>query len=259
MRSRYARRHGTTRTGFTLVELLVVIAIIGILMSLLVPTVFGLLDSNRTASCMRKLKEQHTFYMVAVENAGNKVKANTVRLYAQRYVPDGSAGSEIWGCDSDPLFDIEDIDKTISYGYNLHLHRLSGGMDGKRIVALDYKQPVVEAVGWETQAAGERLGNPHGDWEANVAKRHSDMVNVMFHSGTVKTMDPEELDPTKAAIQIKYWIPKAVRATMDLYNDQERDSFIPVIDFYELPKPHEDTGKYGLEREEEPEPEPQTD
>ena len=245
MRCQCDQNQNPSRAGFTLVELLVVIGIIGILLGMLVPAVFEVMEASKTTTCMRKLKEQHGFYMQAVNTAGRKVKANTVRIFTKRFVPKGSAGAEIWGCEADPLFDIDDVENTISYGYNVRLHRLSRGQDNRRIVALDYNVPIVEVVGWSEDGSGV----PHGDWDANVAPRHRNKVNVLFHSGTVKTMRPEDIDPSVADYQITHWLPRGDRIGMNLYDQDDKDSFIPVKDFDPLPDPPANLGTYGLEPE----------
>lgn len=228
------------RAGFTLVELLVVIAIIGILLAMLVPAVFGLIESSRTSHCLRKLKEQHTFYQTAVNNYGPKVNAKTVRIYSRRYVPEDSAGEEIWNCDANPL-----SDTTPSYGYNIRLHRMDGGKDNKRIIAMDYDTEIFAVLGWATEATDDYTGNPNGDWEANLAPRHKGMVNIVSHSGTAATVDPESIHPKLGIAQIDRWLPRADRVGLE---EDEEGRLIPLLDEFDPPAdPPPELGTYGIE------------
>lgn len=228
---RKTRTH-TTPAGFTLVELLIVIAIIGILLAMFAPAAFEAFGTSRTVMCQRRLGDQWRAYRSAVEAAGNaKVKANTVRIYSQRYAPEDSAGEEMWACDANA-----DGLEGISYGYNILLHRMAAGTDNKRIMALDYNQEVVDVVGWEAE------DEANGNWEEDHAPRHRERINVLYHRGGTETLDPEVLNPNLSEAQIEFWIPRRERAGLQRDDD---GNIIPIKEVPDLPPPPEELGEYG--------------
>lgn len=69
--------------------------------------------------------------------------------------------------------------------------------DGWKIISLDYNKPVIDVVGPDAEDI----------WAESVAPRHRGYVNVLFANGSVKSMDPDAIDPTVSSLQERYWVP----------------------------------------------------
>ena len=76
----FSRRQEDYR-GFTLVELLVVIAIIGILMSLVMPSVQSSRETGRRTQCGSNIK-QLTLGLLSYQTQKNRLPAGATRLIA---------------------------------------------------------------------------------------------------------------------------------------------------------------------------------
>ncbi|MCE5325769.1 MAG: prepilin-type N-terminal cleavage/methylation domain-containing protein [Planctomycetaceae bacterium] len=83
---------------------------------------------------------------------------------------------------------------TISYGINPHLVDVAG-LGADKILAIDYEHLIVQ--------------NNDEDWaDTNPSfARHNGNVNVLLRSGSVKMMNPTEIDPTIPGTEAQYWLP----------------------------------------------------
>ena len=64
------QRHSTQRTGFTLIELLVVIAILGLLVSILLPSLRGARQSAKNTQCLARLRGLFTANAIYIGEEG---------------------------------------------------------------------------------------------------------------------------------------------------------------------------------------------
>ena len=83
-----------------------------------------------------------------------------------------------------------------SYGMNWQAPRMPNGTE--HVLMLDYAREAVRIGGGATQ---------HEVWEETVEPRHAaqSKVNVLFNNGSVKCMDPDELNPEISDIDNRYW------------------------------------------------------
>jgi len=173
--------------GFTLIEVLVVIAVIVILIALLLPAISASRASARSTKCLSHLSE---------------IGKVLHRAGMDRVIPDSTS----WGSALAPYIDDagavlhcpDDYDRpaALSYGLNSRFSRMSSG-DSQRILALDYKLPLVNVVG------------PQGDddWPATFAARHRGQLAVLYYDSSVQLRRPDAVDPRVCRIHDEVWRP----------------------------------------------------
>jgi len=166
----------------------VVIAIIAILVALLVPAVNASRSVARKAQCANNLRQVG----IAYKNA----KTQNVSVPASNWVselkPYAEDNATIFRC-AEKVADGE----TAGYGMNnMADHFVSAG-DVRKVVAMDYKNSVIEVSG---QIEPE-------SWDANIDPRHSGTVNVLFADGHVDTGMPEAYDPVNYELWRELWLP----------------------------------------------------
>ena len=82
-----------------------------------------------------------------------------------------------------------------SYGMNEAVSRFVPGTK-EMILMLDYNRLVAKV-------AGENFID---DWNVTVAPRHSGVCNVLFADGSVRTLPPDDMDPTIAHLYQNLWM-----------------------------------------------------
>ncbi len=82
----------------------------------------------------------------------------------------------------------------LSYGMNSQVEEIQS--NAHRILVIDYEAEIC--------STGAEIGTDEG-WDLLRAPRHLGQVNVLFFSGNVITMSPDEIDPEITAIGLQYW------------------------------------------------------
>lgn len=85
-----------------------------------------------------------------------------------------------------------------SYGMNSQVGSLRSG--GGKVLALDYERIVAGSADFWADWDDDEDGVP-------IFARHPGGINVLFVDGSVKTMDPSEIDPIASWIAKTYWDP----------------------------------------------------
>lgn len=85
-----------------------------------------------------------------------------------------------------------------SYGMNSQVGSLRSG--GGKVLALDYERIVAQSADLWADWDDDEDGVP-------IFARHPGGINVLFVDGSVKTMDPWEIDPIASWIAKTYWNP----------------------------------------------------
>lgn len=67
---------GVSKRKFTIIELLVVVAVIGILVSILLPSLRKAREISKRAVCMSNLKQQYTLFRIYADDNSNKYPQN---------------------------------------------------------------------------------------------------------------------------------------------------------------------------------------
>jgi len=79
------------------------------------------------------------------------------------------------------------------YGVNSRVHRFTN--DPQKVVALDYSRLTADVAG----------PGATDNWAALQMPRHSGMCNVLTADGAVKSISPDDIDPTVPAIHDRMW------------------------------------------------------
>lgn len=155
--------------GFTLVELIVVIAIIGVLATILVPTLFGKIKAARQATANANAKEIFdTLNYNAIENELADI------TIADFTLSDSSPTGDMGDC--------VDLDAWINSGSFTPSQRASMNHTVGGYVDIIYKGGVPVAVAWSKDSGTDAIigrfpdqpsiddGVTWGNWDANVDK-----------------------------------------------------------------------------------------
>lgn len=183
----YKQQHN--RSGFSIVELAIGISIVAILLGILLPAIALIRARARTAECQENLHQIGLALKVADETKSLPILANNWIAEASPFLEDASAIS----CPSDMHFN------GTSYGVNNQINRMEGG-DGRKIIALDYTKEVAEFV--VSNVDQQDIWN----YELPL-RRHSRIVNVLFHDGSVSAQDPADIDPRYCSEFYAHWRP----------------------------------------------------
>ena len=134
------------------------------------------------------------------ENRRNMLEITCKRGYTiyhyEMLGPDGEIYTSIGEGNNGPFF-FQGADK-ISYGMNWQAEHITKGQD--KILMLDYETEVCNVGDDAPLAPGE-------SWDLMKAPRHFDKCNVLFASGQIRSMSPDEIDPDFSATYDHYWNP----------------------------------------------------
>jgi len=181
---------------FTLIELLVVIAIIGILSSILLPSLSKAREKGLSAVCKNNLKQQSIAMHLYTDEEDvfpsltipNSVTGNPVAWTWQKrlYIDLAQDGTPL-KCPSDKNFA---FGWEVSYGFNYwYLQEINPSLvqDPTETVLTADSGHVGETHVWNTRpagAAGYIINNKAG-WAAPIHPRHLDAGNILWVDGHV--------------------------------------------------------------------------
>ena len=190
---------------FSLIELLIVIAIIGILVSILMPSLGRARESARNVLCMNNLKQMYTgFHVYARDNSGyylqtKLVSQEDVSLHAWKTSQAVHLRENYMGTDFSSFYcPLDDRSETMRQ----NMWNWGGGPGGnnsvvgyskwsnKRITNLDHYQESVDTVNNNSPLLGDLFRQLFGS-ENYFHKFSSDKIKINFCSGAggVRTYD----------------------------------------------------------------------
>jgi hypothetical protein len=84
----------------------------------------------------------------------------------------------------------------------MNVHSIGKDLTGK-ILAMDYISVLARVTDdWDDR----RMFDVNEDYVLDFA-RHNRRLNVLFSGGEVRSMTPEEVDPSVISNQVQYWLP----------------------------------------------------
>ncbi|MGV3722603.1 MAG: DUF1559 domain-containing protein [Actinomycetota bacterium] len=179
------------RKGFTLIELLVVIAIIAILAAILFPVFARAREAARATSCRSNVKQIMTAIMMYTQDYDETLHYHDGRTAPQTcwaaimnpYIKNGN----VWKCASDAtatnVWDGSATDYGISYGWSWTW------MNGMSLASIQKPADtigVTDATNWVSRAWDNYPVVAPNYYP--VVYRHSEMANIGFLDGHVKSM-----------------------------------------------------------------------
>jgi len=195
-----------TRKGFTLVELLIVIAILGILTSLLLPSVMDAMEYGRTTECGNNLSQIGK----GIKMLENRKRVPRIEDLEEGLLPVIGNSYDVFKCPTN----LEGDPTLTSFGFHVRIHKW-GPEDGEVILALDY---------------ADRMLNPY---VLSANNNNDGRCNVLFGDLSYKTMEPEDIllgnwerfaeegeldDPTDE--EIEAWKSEDFRTRWGMHRDQ---------------------------------------
>jgi len=214
-----------TKKHFTLIELLVVIAIIGILLSLLAPSLSNARESAQSTSCKNNLKSLYSAgFMYATDNNDYAIFRASQANYSESQAWDTYCrlGNYLMDTNSEPDWykfyskkylcpkaDYAFSEETnhiegrpyeigFSYGMNtsnliINKHSKFAGIkftqvndsSDKILFSDSLSQSVTQANAGYGMYIGGNYENPENSWNRQVAYRHKDQSNIVFYDGHI--------------------------------------------------------------------------
>lgn len=189
---------------FTLIEMLVVVAIIGILASLLMPSLQSAMATAKTVSCSNQLKQigmisqyyvsDHNGWLARVDNPVWVVADPAYKTWLWNYLPEKSALMRLLSCPS--------LDKGLwydhgNYGLSIHwfaypnwgkkYHKLAEiGKPSKTLFVSDINTSSSNALTSERFIIASVLaGGLYPESGQNLDYRHNDKLNCLWGDGHV--------------------------------------------------------------------------
>ncbi len=207
------------RRGFTLVELLVVLAIFGLLMALLLPTLFRVQEGARRTSCISNLRQLGlAFHMYLADHddtypsAPDPVSADPHywlwmgrgwRTLLAEYVPGDKERPGVFHCPSDQRLESVEVFERTSYAYSMAFYHSPEQIDSTDSYTATFQNPMAS----KSQRAGA-VRHPTkkillGEWYANHDAFANDpgwfgwggKRNYLFADGHAEYVDSRDIIP----------------------------------------------------------------
>jgi len=228
-----------TRKGFTLVELLIVIAILGILTSLLLPSVMDAMEYGRTTECGNNLSQIGK----GIKMLENRKRVPRIEDLEEGLLPVIGNSYDVFKCPTN----LEGDPTLTSFGFHVRIHKW-GPEDGEVILALDYADRMlnpyvlsannnndddVDEINVDEASRDLRFTDGDENDEGWLRPRHRGRCNVLFGDLSYKTMEPEDIllgnwerfaeegeldDPTDE--EIEAWKSEDFRTRWGMHRDQ---------------------------------------
>ncbi|EDM27066.1 hypothetical protein LNTAR_07474 [Lentisphaera araneosa HTCC2155] len=179
---------------FTLIEILVVVAIIGILASLLLPTLGNARDKSRASVCKNNLKQLSVTMYLYLDDSQYIINHVTPNPSTGLNIPWSRANvfpgdNSILECPSDEKADPASWEP--SYGFNyfyLKEQKLAEVSKPAETIFFADSGHVNTTHPWNNRAVAGYLINNKSAWAAPIGLRHDEAPNLLWVDGHVSTL-----------------------------------------------------------------------